>query len=246
MTQATAPQTMWVVFKETYCGPEGVFSKGDRKELTVKKLRRIKKKFWQESNPPWEDHLDKAAVDQAAAQSALQKATHHLTLIEGRLNKALENRKRLVAAHGNLLERSEKIEGLVEKAQKTADARSAKLAKAKTPKSKKEKQKYETLQAQAEDSRLELDALQGEARRLPALALKAEGQVMIADADMTLIDCELTDAHAVVAELKETLGIEDDKDDKKDTDQQAAQTEGDQSDNDNTGQQTDDAETQTD
>jgi len=199
---------MWIKFKKTYCGPEGVFAKGLRTDLPAEKLDRIKSRFYENTCPPWEDHLDRAAIDQAAAREAISKANLHLSALRANAGKAAENHLRLEKAYKNTAAREQVIVGDIEKAEKLAAKKAGQLEKTKKPKSRKDKEKFAALERQAADCLIDLTALEAEQRRLPALVLKAQGQLMIAEADSELIEIDLTAAQIDIDRLKEKLGIE--------------------------------------
>ena len=200
---------MWIKFKKTYSGPLGVFPKGTRIDLPAEKVRKLKTKFYETSCPPWDDHLDRAAVDQAAARDALSKANFHLSGLQANADHATENNLRLKKAYENTAARAEVIGAEIEKAETLAVKKAKQLEKTKTPKSKKDKEKFAALERQVADCLIDLTALEAEQWRLPALVLKAQGQLMIADADSELFEIDLTAAQADIDRLKEKLGIED-------------------------------------
>lgn len=219
---------MWIKFKKTYSGPEGVFAKGRRIELPAEKVNRIKSKFYEKSCPPWEDHLDRAAVDQAAARDAMAKANQHLSNLQAAAGNAAEKVSCSKKAFEDLAERTLAIDGLIEKAEKRDAKKSKQLGDTKTPRSNKEKDAYAVFENEAADARTELAVLMAEQKRLPALAQKAEGQLTVAHADQQLIEIELAEAKADIESLKGFLGIkETDNDDSKEP---AAETEGEQGD----------------
>lgn len=69
---------MWVKFKKTYTGPEGMFIVDNRYDLGEGKLKNIDKKFYIKSCPPWEDGVDKTEVARQAKLGEIDKQKHQI------------------------------------------------------------------------------------------------------------------------------------------------------------------------
>lgn len=60
---------MWILMTDTYVGGIGTFPKGHKLDLPQDTIKQLPKKCFKETCAPWEKHVDKQAVELAAAQN---------------------------------------------------------------------------------------------------------------------------------------------------------------------------------
>lgn len=213
---------MWIKFKETYSGPLRVYVKDSRIDMDKDSVELLPKDCWKKTTPPWEDHTDRAALDKAAADAAISKANHHLSNLQDKADEAAENYATLQKVLENKQAEAENAHAEGLNIFKLAEVAAKKLENTATPKNKKQKTAYKTLQEQVISLESKVEATRRDFDRKSIAARRAEGELMIASTVEDVADLDLQAAESVLSALEEEADAKTKKKPKAKTVKQAA------------------------
>lgn len=170
---------MWIKMKETYSGVVGLYPKGMKYDLPETTVKQLPKSFYEKTVAPWNEQKDTSAIELALAKKI---AANNIVFV-GMLESAIEKAKPQLAELVTLDETKQtELDDANEAANAAARAAEEKNATAK------DKAKVLNLGYIAEEKELE--------------AQKVRGQLLIASADIGLIERELDEARRAVEEAE--------------------------------------------
>jgi len=88
---------MWIRMLDTYSGSAGLFLKNTRYEVPDDLLKLLPKGSYEKTCPPWDDHVDKQAVELTAAQNAANDLQARAELLAANAEKLKQKADSLVA-----------------------------------------------------------------------------------------------------------------------------------------------------
>ena len=188
---------MWVLMKEIYTGPLGIFLKGNKYDLPADILNKLSKKSYEQTCAPWDEHKDFKAIEKAQVAAKAREARLWANMLQDKADEAKQKTKSLVA----------EADKKQDEAKKAADE-SIKAAN-----------RAQKKKATAEQTQYAAD-LVIEAKRKNLIFEKAHAELQVAVAEQELKQLEADNAKAKAEQLAKKAGLPIDKQVDKQIDEQ--------------------------